>query len=172
MGLFGGVKGQRGTQGGVYIDPGAFLLRVNQVKTFGTRQNAGAFCVETTILECSKLATQGKHKLHVGGDVSWMVTDDKEPFLGNVNDYCCAANSILLDEPVDADDIDEEDVEFIVGEQNPHAGLIIGCVGYNKPTKKGKDFTRVKWMTADEVRVKIKEAGAATKPEEKDEKAA
>lgn len=137
MGVFSAVKDARPTQGGRYFDPGNYVVKINRCKHGMTRKNVDFFVVETKILESDN------DGLPIGSEASWMVTMDKDAAPGNIKSFAMAATG------VDEDGIDEAGILEIVSDRQPLAGMIMRVEAFNKPTKEGKPFTRIKWLEAD-----------------------
>jgi len=137
MGVFGGIKEAKYSEGGVYLKTGVFALEIQAVKYLRTRTGKDAFVAEFKIEESSNT------ELPVGGLVSWMVTLDKEPALGNIKQFLSSAI------PCDEGSIDESVVEYAIGKDNPMAGRKVRASAINIKTKAGRDFTKVKYMRHD-----------------------
>lgn len=134
MGLFSKIKDAKSNGGGIYFEPGTYLVECVAVKTGKTREGDRPFFVaEFTILESSNPARP------VGTSVSWMVMLDKylETALGNVK-QCVAA---LFNVP--ENDVDEAGVEAAIGPDNPAKGAKVKAVASTIKTKKGDPFTKV-----------------------------
>lgn len=165
MGLFGGIKGQRGSQGGVYFLPGNYVVEIQRCKTGKTRKEIDFFVAECKIVESDNPERKP------GSSASFMVTLDKDPALGNIADFMRMGMWLqgraagLDDLPPEADgiELDEGDADEICGEDNPFVGMEMGLEAYNKPTKAGNDFTRHKWLPPEIARANIELAaqGAA-----------
>lgn len=134
MGRFGGVGDAKYNEGGVYFQPGRYLVRVDVVKTGESRKKVEFFVVECTILYSEN------PELKKGGSVSWMVMSDWDTYLGNIKHFVSVAQEVEMDE------VDEEGVEMCVSDENPLAGTFLVAVAANVKTKKDADFTKVKWM--------------------------
>jgi hypothetical protein len=137
MGRFSRIKEARYSEGGVYVLPGVYMFEILACKAGETRSGVPFFVVELKILESNN------DDRPVGSECSWFVGLDKEPALGNIKQFVSAATGSPLDE------VDEEAVELIVSKDNPLAGHVIHASAINIKTKKGGDFTRVKWSPVD-----------------------
>lgn len=131
MGMFKGVEGAKFNEGGVWFMDGTYLVKVDVVKTGETRKNVGFFVVEHTILWSDN--SQRKK----GTSVSWMATQDKDAFLGNVKHFCSVASDTPMDE------VTEEGIEMIVSEENPMSGVVLFVTATTVKTREGNDFTKV-----------------------------
>jgi hypothetical protein len=131
---FGGIEKSTFSEGGVYVLPGVFRVKVLACKYQRTRTQKDAFIVEMEILESS-------HKDRQPGSImSWIVTMDKEPALGNVKQFVATAA------PCSMDAVNEEGVLFIVSDKNPFKGRILRIAASEITTKAGRPFTKVKWL--------------------------
>lgn len=144
MGLFGGVKDAKFSEGGVYLGEGVFRLQINACKQIRTRTGKDAFLAEFTVAE----STNVKHL--PGSQVTWMVTFDKEPALGNVKQFIATAITDELTARGMSGDpmghVDEPLCELVVGPSQPLKGKFIRASGNNIKTKAGRDFTKVKFL--------------------------
>jgi hypothetical protein len=133
---FKDVKDAKYSEGGVFFQPGSYLVRVDKVKLGETRKGKGFLVVETTILEsdCPGLKS--------GAFCSWMIMEEWDTYMGYVKHFASVANEIEMD------DVDEEGCDLMVSEENPCGGTLLRCVGVNSPGDSGKDFTKVKWSVA------------------------
>lgn len=147
MGLLSDIKGKRSSDGGVYFEPGSYLVEINRVKTGQTRKKKDYFAVECKILESSC------KERPVGSDCTWMLLFEWDSTLGNVADFLRAAFFAKAEqdgEDIDAEDpseidVDEDDAEEAIGEDQPLAGVQLRVVATNKKTNSGGDFTIVKF---------------------------
>lgn len=134
MGAFSGIKNAKTTIGGIYFLDGKYRVKVLAVKSDKNRKGITYFVVECLILS-STCAERS-----VGMKVSWVVTADKDAFLGNVKQFAAECND------VDEESIDEADIDAMTDEkQNPAAGTIMDCTAATVPTKAGGKYTRVLW---------------------------
>jgi hypothetical protein len=142
MGLYGGVKEAKYSEGGVYIDPGVFRFEIQAVKTIKTRAGKAGFVAELKVLEAS-----GDTKLKPGNTCSWM-TMEGETFLGNVKHFASVAAACWGGtSDVDEDSVTEEAILAITDEKaNPFKGINIRASAVNITTKKGTPFTKVRWL--------------------------
>ncbi len=136
MGLtaFGGIEKATFSEGGVYVLPGVYRVKLLACKHIRTRTQKDAFVVEMEILESSNKERQP------GSVMSWMVTMDKEPALGNVKQFISVAVPCAMDQ------VNEEGVLYIVGEKNPLKGRVLRIAATEIQTKAGRPFTKVKWL--------------------------
>ncbi len=163
MGLFGDIKGQSSARGGVYFTPGNYVVEVERCKIGQTRKGVDFF-----VAECKVIETDSK-ELRPGASASFLVTLDKDPALGNIADFMrmglwLQGRDAGIDGlPADADSVslEEGDADEICGEDNPFVGLRVGLEAYNKPTKAGNDFTRMKWLLPETAAANIEMARAA-----------
>lgn len=138
MGLFSGIGSDKikSQQGGVWFEPGLYLVKCSAVKMGVKREgNRPFFVAEFTIVESSN----PKHI--VGSTVSWMVMMDAyiETALGNIKGF--AAGIWNVDEKT----VDEAAVEAMVSKANPCNGLMVRAEATVIKTKKNDGFTKLKW---------------------------
>lgn len=150
MGVFGGIKEAKYSEGGVYLKPGVYRLQITACKYLHTRTGKDAFVVEMKVLESTNAERQP------GSTCSWMVTLDKEPAMGNIKQFLMCAV------PCAESDIDEKVVEYVVQESaNPLAGKIVRCSATDIMTKANRPFTKCKFfLDADEAGAKKDNASA------------
>lgn len=135
---FAGIGQAEVFETGVYIQPGVYLAEVKKVKQGETRKKREFFVVEMKVLETSDI------KAHpVGSDMTWMVMMDQDAALGNIKHFLNVAGDIPLEE------ISEQDALDAVGQENPLQGTKLRIIATNIKTKAQKDFTKVKFMSAD-----------------------
>lgn len=137
MGIFDGIGKAQYFESGKYLQPGLYLVDIQRVKQAKTRMNRPFFVAEMKIVEASDVK-----EFPVGTDASWMVMLDHDAALGNIKHFISVASGTKLDE------ITEQDAEDAVSEQNPLAGIRLRVMAVNVKTRAGKDFTRVKFMSA------------------------
>lgn len=145
---FGGIENAQFSEGGIYVLPGVYRVKVLACKYKKTRKGQDAFIVEMEILESSNSQRMP------GSSCSWMVTLDKEPALGNIKQFISVAV------PCELDQVNEQAVLMIVSEKNPLAGRVLRISATNIVTKANRDFTKVKWL-ADDVGVEGANAAQA-----------
>jgi hypothetical protein len=145
MGVFGKIGEAKYSEGGVYLKPGVFRLEIQKVKFQKTRKGQEAFLVEFLVLD----STNPEHPK--GSAVTWMVTMDKEPAMGNVKQFIATAfhdKLIELKIPVEGhmDAIDEATAELVISDQQPLTGKVVRASANNITTKAGRPFTKVKFL--------------------------
>lgn len=135
MGVFGNIGNAKYSEGGVYLGPGVFRLEIVAVKVFKTRKGQQAFCAEFIVHESSNKDHQP------GSTCSWMVTLDKEPAMGNIKQFIAAVYETDMDEVTEAvaDMVTDE-------EKNPTKGMFVRASANQIKTRKGGDFTKVKFI--------------------------
>jgi hypothetical protein len=142
MGMFGKITEVRVNNGGIYFQPGAYLLEVLAIKVGKTREGDRPFFVaEFKILESDNPERRPNTTM------SWMVMLDKfqETGLSNIKGFACA----LLD--IEEDQVDEAGIEQMVSEANPCKGLQVRATASNIKTRgKGTDFTKVIFKPVNE----------------------
>src|SRR5262245_29083972 len=135
MGIFANIKEAKYSDGGVYVEPGVYRVQVQHVKKGRTRTAKDFFVVEMLIMESNN------DKRKPGTVMSWMVTLDKEPALGNVKQFVSTATGCEMDE------VDEAGVEEIVSERNPLEKTILRISAVEIMTKANRPFTKVRWLS-------------------------
>lgn len=138
MGLFTGIDKAQYFEGGKYITPGLFLVEIEKVKNDKTRKGRPFFVVEMKVLESSNLKDHP-----VGTSMSWMVMLDQDAALGNIKHFL----TIACDVP--ENDVDEALATEACGEDNPLRGTKLRVSAVNILTREKKDFTKVKFFSAD-----------------------
>jgi hypothetical protein len=134
MGLYSKIRESKYSEGGNYLQVGVFRLQINEVKSMRTRKGADAFLSVFKVLESTNTAHA------VGSEVTWMVTLDKEPAMGNIKQFLAS----VFD--VDMDDVDEAAAELAVGPQQPAKSRVVRASATNITTKAGRPFTKVKFF--------------------------
>lgn len=155
MGLFGGIKNAKYSDGGVYILPGVFRLEIQSVIYKKTRKGQDAFIVEVKVLESNNPERMP------GSLCTWMVTLDKEPAMGNIKQFV-----EVLVPGVNFDARTEQECDDIItnicSQANPLKGHIARAFGTNITTKANRPFTKVKWISDETSAADLaKEAAAA-----------
>ncbi len=62
MGLFGGIKDAKYSEGGVYVVPGLFRFKIKEVKIIETRAKDKGFVAEFEVLKSSAADRQPEHQ--------------------------------------------------------------------------------------------------------------
>ncbi len=163
------VKEAKSTKGGVYLLPGNYIIHVQRCKMIEVNPTKkvkdDAFIAEFKIIESDN------PKLSAGVEASYYVdmTDTEYPdlSLGNVCDFIRAGYSSLLIQngeespPIEDIEVSVQDCKEVTGTENTIAGVFLRVVAYNKPTKAGKDFTRVNWSVPENLDELVKKYAAA-----------
>ncbi len=155
MGLFGGIKAAKYSEGGVYILPGVGRVEILGIKSFKTRKGQDAYAVECKMVESSNA------KLPPGSVCTWMVTLDKEPALGNIKHF---VNTLLPQ--IDFDKLSEEDCEKAVlltcadGDPLKLKGKFLRFAATEIMTKANRPFTKVKWLADNTSAADVAKAAA------------
>jgi len=138
MGLFDDIGKAQYFEGGKYIGPGAYKAKILKVKQDKTRNGRPFFVTELEVLE-----TSDPKEFPVGTSFSWMVMLDQDAALGNIRHFLAVASDAPINE------IGKADAEEAISEANPLAGVIVRISATNIKTKQGKDFTKVKFISAN-----------------------
>lgn len=137
MSNFSGIEKATVMQGGVYPVPGAYTLKINQVKEGKTRHKEDFFCAEFEVIE-SDAADRP-----VGTPMSWIVMYKHDSALNNIKSFFAAAAQLP------AETITEEVSLKFIGEKQPLAGRVVKAIATNVKTKSGGDFTKMVWNPAN-----------------------
>jgi hypothetical protein len=134
MGMFSGIQSAKESAGGAYLKPGVYRLKVLACKAVKKFNGVNGFAAEFEVLEstCADLLP--------GSFCSWVAMLNQEPALGNIKAFITAAAAC------EESQVTEEAMEIIVGPQNPLKGHEVRASAHNILTKKGGDFTKVKWL--------------------------
>lgn len=137
MGFFDGIEDAKGSEGGVYIEPGVYALEIVALKAGKDRGGIPFFVAEFKTLESTN------PNRPVGGTQAWMVkikAKFRETFLGNIKTFLATLTGM---EPAK---VDAAGVDAAVSAANPFQGLKIRCSATNIETKETKsDYTLCKW---------------------------
>lgn len=143
MGLFSKISEAKVSEGGNYLTAGVYRLEITKVITKLLRSNKHAFIVEFRVME----SDNPKHR--VGADVTWMVTFDKEPALGNIKQFIATACG-----STDLDAVDEATAELVCVEEGENAqplkGKFVRASAVDILTRRNTPFTRVKFILDSE----------------------
>ncbi len=137
MGVFGGIKEAKFSEGGNYLKEGVHRLQVEACKHIKTLAGIDSFVVEFKILESSNPA-------HLPGSLCSQMIQIKPntPALGNIKQFLMVA----LGKETTEDMITEEVLLYTVSEANPLKGRIVRADAHNIMTKKNTPFTKVRYM--------------------------
>lgn len=137
MGIFSGIEDATVMQGGVYLLPGKYTLRIEACKIGKSRKGEEFFVAEFTILSSSNAQRP------VGSRCSWMVMRRFDSFLANVKGFIAAALSCTEDE------VTSQVSEGIVGPEQPLTGSLIEAQAVEIMTKKNLPFTKTQFFSAE-----------------------
>lgn len=139
------IAKSRASEGGVYWEPGRYLVLIDLVKVKEGRES-DYFIVEGENLESSN------PERPVGTRCGWVLNVRKEPSHGNIKGFLAAA---LACNP---DDITSKDFEDCIDEENPLNGRLVRLEVRLAPTKKGGEFSRHTWRAVEEDLYKVLDA--------------
>lgn len=150
MGMFSKMKDASESAGGLYLQPGNYLVEIKAVKEQSSSVGSQVFyIVEMQILESDN------DDLRPGMEPAWLVdmTMKYENLaLGNVKNFLRAAYGTMAlaegEEPPTADDIGEDEAELSM--TGILEGVKVYAKAFNIVTKAGNDFTKVTWAAYDE----------------------
>jgi hypothetical protein len=155
MGIFAkkNIGNARGSRGGLYLEPGNYVVQVQRCKEETGFKGDEFFITELEVIESNV------EKLPPGSAPSYVVNmKGKFPdlALGNCADFMRAGFASLADQsgedrPSDIDDIELDDdmAEAVISEENLLAGVFLSVKAWHKDTRDGGVFTRVKWGVPD-----------------------
>ncbi len=147
------IKNAKSTEGGLYLPPGNFVVQISKCKMIKTMEGADAFIAEFSVIESDV------EKMKVGEQPSYYVGFGKFPTLslGNIVDFMRAGLASLAEAhgeehpPISEIEVNEDVAEAITGTENILAGTYLAVYAFNKKTKDGGDFTRMKWSVPKNV---------------------
>lgn len=160
------INDTTGTEGGLYLKPGNYLVQIQRCKMIETRDKNNAFIAE---LKVAWTDTDDRD-LQKGSEPSVFVNmDGKYPdvALGNVNDIVRAGLASMAAQhgqehpPLKDIPLNKEVMKKVTGAKNLLAGVYLEVYAFNKPTREGKDFTRLKWKVPTEDTIAKMSAAAA-----------
>lgn len=145
MGMFGGIKEARYTDGGSYVLEGTHRLEVLGCKKFTTKGGIPAFIIEFKVLESNN------PKMTPGLICSHMIqimAAFPSVGLGNISQFLQTALT-KPDKVVGPEEITEEVCEFAADEKaNPLKGTVVRAFGVQQLSKQKKqEFTKIKYFT-------------------------
>ncbi len=145
------------TKGGLYFEPGNYLVQVQCCKMIVTRNKDNMFVAECIIIK----SDSDNKSLQPGAEPAYAVNmDGRFPDLsmGNVADFMRAGLASMAEqvgeehEEVDKIEIDDDTANSITDEEeNLLSGVFLEVKAWNKPTREGNDFTRVNFRVPGNV---------------------
>lgn len=157
MGIFKGkgIKGKRQSQGGRWILPGRYRVRVEVCKPVVSQKNKMQvfFCAELLTLESTNPEREPGSKMSFSRDVTTSEYPDLS--LGDINAFLFGAYSSLAAangvEGPEEDDIDDEMADDAVGKENPLGGVELDLLAEEITTQNDAKFTRCTWSVPKEL---------------------
>ena len=137
MGIFGKISEAKFSDGGVYLEPGVYRLKIRSCKQIRARAGFDALVVEFEVVESTNQSRLP------GSICSWMVKIDPaylETALGNIKQFMSAASGLPMEQ------ITEAAAEICVSDKQPLANRYVRASATNIKTKRGSDFTKVKFF--------------------------
>lgn len=126
--------------GGVYLSPGQYTLKVRKVKVDRAQAGFPYFLMEFEVVESSS----SEHA--PGSFASWMATlkneTHKATFFSNVKGAVLAAVQSSAPE-TQAEQINEQVIAHVAGEAQPLTGALVKAQASEITTKGGNPFTKV-----------------------------
>ncbi len=133
--LFKKTVEAKANDGGVYFEPGQYLINVDALKMIVTQvKGVDAFILESTILksDCKERPA--------GSSCSWYAGYDKPSTPGNVKG--------LFEAMFPGEPIDVAGMEAAVSDGNPCKGMVLHIEAVKVKTRTGGDYTKCKFRLA------------------------
>jgi len=137
MDVFGEVEKSSASKGAQYIRPGKHIFDIQKIllRPSGRDESRLFFIVELESVASSR--TDQPH----GSTRSWIVDmTRKETGPSNVKGFAMALGPDIKEE-----DITKEDLNKLVGEDQPARSIRVSCDAWEIETRAGNPFTKVKW---------------------------
>ena len=80
-----------------------------------------------------------------GAERNWYIDLDKDAAANNLKDFGMAAGEALTGAPMADEEVDGAGLLELCTPEQPLLGFVLRTKTWNKPTKKGDDFTRHLW---------------------------
>lgn len=125
------------SEGGVYWEPGKYLVEIDIVKIHEGR-NGDFFIVEAYNLESSNSDRP------VGDRCSWVLNVNSDPAPGNIRGFLAAVLGVNVKE------IGEDEFEDSVADDNPLNRELVRLEVAIVPTKRGGEFSKHRWIAVDD----------------------
>jgi hypothetical protein len=162
-----GVNKARQTGGGVYWEPGSYRVRIEAVKYIEEGYKGESFIIEAKVLEVlrhvdvEKRLSKGKEltfnaSRKAGEIVGQVIKMDQQSAEGNINNFIRASFATIQaqkgnPQKMDSIEFEDADVDWVVGEEQPCAGLELHLECYGVVTQKNNGpFTVCKYGVLDE----------------------
>jgi hypothetical protein len=144
------INNAEGSKGGEYLLPGNYVVQIQRCKEFTTREKDEAFIAELLVIESDN------EKMPPGKKPALFIKElPKYPelYLGNVADFIRAGLASMAEQHGE-ECPETEEIQLtkelglsVTGTDNLLAGVYLTAYAFNKPTREGKDFTRINWST-------------------------
>ena len=134
MGMFAGIEEVKVRKNIKYVTPGKYKVSIQAVKNGERNEDQKPYFVA----EMKVLESNNTDDFPVGSDMAWMtmVKKFKRYFFQDVREFVAVATGS------DPDDVGEEVVEVVCGEDQPLTGVLLDVVAYTGENEKsGKKFT-------------------------------
>lgn len=135
--MFAGIANAKESFEANYFRAGHYLWVIDAIKADKNRKGVPFMAVECTCLHVYDDNDGQGHK--VGESASWLITADKDSFLGNVKSFVAKT----LD--VSADKVTKDACVALCSEAQPLAGWFVESQNRMITTQAGKLFTKVGW---------------------------
>ena len=134
MGIFAGIENVEVRKNTKYVTPGKYKCTVEAIRQGLTNEeNKPYFVAELKVVESNNI-----EDFPVGSTMAWMtmVKKFKSYFLKDVKNFVATATGS------DMDEVTEEVVELVSGEEQPLTGILLEVIAYEGENKtSGKRFT-------------------------------
>lgn len=119
-------------EGGVYFQPGTYIVRVDRFFRHTNRQQIPGAIAEMTILHSTN------HAAHPPGSaVSWMQRNNKDGWQGRVRKFVAEVQGVAYD------DVKKDVLYAASGSVNPLGGKVVMVEAYNTTTRKNTPIVGV-----------------------------
>lgn len=123
---------------------GEFYVRIINVKDVDGRQGDVFFIIEFEVLKSSHISVVE------GRQYSQVIKYNQEMGPTNVKRFILAANGLNPNKEENEDEVGEDEVEYVLGEDQPFAGLEMDLIcDVIKTKKKGEPFTKHTWQPVE-----------------------
>lgn len=157
MSLFAGLREATPSKGGVYFQPGKFIVEVLGVKLIKSQKDRRDFFVIETEVVASNRDAQAAG-LRVGTKPSQAIDMGNVMAMPNIKGFLAAASGIEPDVPDLNEQIEatwsaltgvqmtvEQCAERVIAHDNPLQGVTLYCEAVEIKTRANEPFTKVTW---------------------------
>lgn len=126
------------------LPAGRYAVEITKCKDVEGRSGDLFFIVELKIQESDNSAVS------VGAAYSQVIKFNNDMGPINVKRFILAANGFDPNDAANDDEVGEDEVEFVLSEEQPLAGLVMDLQCDMIKTKAGKDFTKHTWFAVED----------------------